>query len=518
MLNVFFNDEVLAAEGKICSSLGIPAIVLMENAGLNSARFIISNYKDKIENEVIIVTGKGNNAGDGFVIARHLVNNNVKVKVLTLFRETELKGDALLNYNVLKNLRNDYIKIIYCRNANELKKEIHSSNKLIIDSIFGIGFKGKPDKRMNDIFDLINNAKDAEIISIDIPSGLYRFDQNSDSIKADVTITMGVKKFHSMFYKGREQTGKYELINIGIPGSEFTKFNTGKLFQTEATDVKAMIPVRNKNSNKYSSGKVFILSGSEGLTGAAYLCSMAALRAGSGAVITGVPESLNPVMEIKMTEVMTLPLAETEQKTLSMNCYDAVKKKAAWADTVLLGPGLSKNEETMDLVRKTVKDNNLKFVIDADAIHAFKDNLDLLKKRKIIMTPHFGEFADLIGKDTDDIRENFFDFAESFAKEYGVVLVLKNSPTVITDGEAFYINSPGKENLATAGTGDVLSGIIAGLYSQSGNILESALSGVYLHGKCGDRLYEKDGASSTLAGDLLNIIPEIKKELSEFEN
>lgn len=518
MLNVFFNDEVLTAEGKICSSLGIPAIVLMENAGLNSAEYVISNYKDKILNEVVIVTGKGNNAGDGFVIARHLVNNSVKLKVITLFRETELKGDALVNYNVLKNLKTEYIKIVYCRDAKELNKEIHSSNRIIIDSIFGIGFKGTPDKRMKDIFETLNNSKNAEIISIDTPSGLYKFDQITESINADVTLTMGVKKFHSMFYKGREQTGKYELINIGIPGSEFTKFNTRKIFQPEEIDVKAMIPVRNINSNKYSGGKVLILSGSEGLTGAVYLCSMAALRSGSGAVITGVPESLNPILEIKMTEVMTIPLAETKQKTLSMNCYDTVKKKAAWADTVLLGPGLSKNEETMDLVRKTVKENNFNFVIDADAIHAFKGNLNLLKKRNIILTPHFGEFADLIGKDTGDIKENFFAFAESFAKEYGVVLVLKNSPTVISDGKSFYINSTGKENLATAGSGDVLSGIIAGLYSQKGNILESALAGVYLHGRCGDRLYEEAGASSTLAGDLLNIIPEIKKDLSEFEN
>lgn len=185
---------------------------------------------------------------------------------------------------------------------------------------------------------------------------------------------------------------------------------------------------------------------------------------------------------------------------------------------MLLGPGLSKNEETMDLVRKTVKDNDFNFVIDADAIYAFRGNLSLLKRKKIIMTPHFGEFANLIGKDTVDIKDNFFDYAESFALEYGVVLVLKNSPTVVTDGKSFYINSSGKENLATAGTGDVLSGIIAGLYSQSRNIIESAVAGVYIHGKCGDRLYQKDGASSTLAGDLLDIIPEVKKELSDLEN
>ena len=518
MINVFFNDEVLGAEEKICTSLSMPSIILMENAGINSADHILKRFKDLIQNEVIIITGKGNNAGDGFVIARHLINSNVKVKILTLFREKDLRDDAFLNYNILKNQKNEKLRIIYCSGAGDVSEEIHSSNKLIIDSIFGTGFKGVPDKRMKDIFNLLNNIKGAVIVSIDTPSGLYNYDQNTESIKADVTLTMGVKKFHSLFYNGREHTGNYELINIGIPGSEFTKFNIRKIFETEETDVRAMIPVRNKNSNKYSSGRVFILSGSVGLTGAAYLCSMAALRTGSGAVITGVPESLNHIMEIKMTEVMTMPLPETDQKTLSVKCYEAVREKAAWADAVLLGPGLSKNEETMDLVRKTVKDNDFNFVIDADAIYAFRGNLSLLKRKKIIMTPHFGEFANLIGKDTVDIKDNFFDYAESFALEYGVVLVLKNSPTVVTDGKSFYINSSGKENLATAGTGDVLSGIIAGLYSQSRNIIESAVAGVYIHGKCGDRLYQKDGASSTLAGDLLDIIPEVKKELSDLEN
>ncbi|MFN0201105.1 MAG: NAD(P)H-hydrate dehydratase, partial [Bacteroidia bacterium] len=178
----------------------------------------------------------------------------------------------------------------------------------------------------------------------------------------------------------------------------------------------------------------------------------------------------------------------------------------------------SKNEETLELVRKIVKENNLNYVIDADAISAFKGNLRYLKNKKIILTPHMGEFSDLINKNIDEVRNDFYELSKSFAKEHNVVIVLKNSPTIVTSGEGFYINSTGRENLATAGTGDVLSGIISSMYSQSKNILDSAIAGVYIHGMCGDSLYEGFGASSTLAGDLINEIPFVKNDLSRIEN
>lgn len=517
MFNVFFNSEVLAAEKKICAGLKIPAIVLMENAGINSSRFIIKNYKQLLDKEVIIITGKGNNGGDGFVIARHLTNNKIKVKVLTLYREKDLKDDALINYIILKNLKDDYLKIVFCSDAKDLKKEIQNENRIIIDAIFGIGFKGQPDSRIKDIIDFINKLKNRTVIAVDTPSGLSEYHQDTAAVRSDLTLTMGVKKFHSLFYKGRELTGKYSVENIGISDSEFTGYNSRKIFEVEDKDIRLMMPVRGINSNKYSSGKVFILAGSEGLTGAAVLCSVAALRSGSGAVITGIPASLNEIMEIKMTEVMTMPLTETPEKTLSIKCYEQIKSKLAWADTVLIGPGLSKNEETSELLRKIVKENRNNFVIDADAISAFRGNLNLLKNRRIILTPHFGEFANLIGKESGEVKDNFYEYARNFAKESGTVLVLKNSPTVITDGDGFYINSSGKENLATAGTGDVLSGIIAGILSKNNNLLSGAIAGVYIHGRCGDILYDRDGASSTLAGDLIRIIPEVKKELSGIE-
>ncbi len=520
MQNVFFNDEVLIAEKNIYSSLKIPPILMMENAGANSAVHILENFKELLHTGVIIICGKGNNAGDGFVIARHLVIEGVRVKILMLYAERELKGDSLINYGILKSMRNKNPGIFYCRDDKSVKKEIVSGDKIIVDAIFGVGFRSPMEKRIEGIIKFINELKDKIVISVDVPSGLYNYNQNSVSIKACRTLTMSVKKYQTLFYKGKENSGKISVMNTGVGTEEFTKYNLGKnnIFQTEENDVRAFLPGREINSNKYNNGKVFILSGSKGLTGAACLCSMSALRTGSGAVITGVPESVNEIMEIKLTEVMTLALKETADSTLSLGSYSLIKEKLKWADAVLIGPGLSKNEETLELVRKIVNENDLHFVIDADAISAFKGNLNLLKKRKIILTPHFGEFSNLTGKSADEIKNNFYELAKAFAREYNIILVLKNSPTIITNGKIFYINSTGRENLATAGTGDVLSGIISGLYARTSDDLGCAVAGVYIHGKCGDNLYDLSGPDSTVASDLIDEIPIVKNQITEWRN
>lgn len=509
MNNIFFNDEVIQAEKKIISALKIPSLILMENAGANSAKYIIENYPNEIKNEVVILSGKGNNAGDGFVIARHLINENVSVRVILLYNKNEIKGDALLNYNVLESLKSEFLKIVFCKSEKELRKEISRENKIIIDSVFGIGFKGEPDVRLKNIISFVNKLKDKTVIAIDTSSCLSDYSKKTGCMNAEVTLAMGVKKFHSLFYNGKEYSGKSELINIGFSKNEFDKYNSKCIFETELKDVKSFLPNRKADSNKYSNGKVFILSGSRGLTGATYLCSMSALKAGSGAVFTGIPESLNDIMEVKMTEVMTIPLAETDDSTLSMHAYDVITEKLKWADAVLIGPGISKNEETCELVRAIVKENDCNFIIDADAIFAFKNNLNLLKNKNIILTPHLGEFSKLTGLNADEIKKDFYKYTVEFSQKYNVILVLKNSPTIVTDGKGFYVNSTGKENLATAGTGDVLSGIIASLCSQSDELLQSAISGSFIHGMCGDNLYDSNGNNSTIASDLINEIPEV---------
>ena len=510
MKNVFFNHEVLDAEKKIILSLKVSSGDLMEHAGSNSASYIIDHVLIHYFHPVYILTGKGNNAGDGFVIARYLASAGFEVTVLSLYKEDELKGDALINFEKLKKLKAEKLKIVYCNDADDLKREINVDEKIIIDAVFGVGFKGEPDERMKSIIEFVNDMKNKIVVSVDVPSGLYDHDQKTICINADLTLTMGTKKFAELFYAGKESSGKVEVLNIGVDENEFKKYNERKIFEIESDDVKKIIPQRKTDSNKYSNGKVFVLAGSRGLTGAAYLCSMAALRTGSGAVVAGIPESLSPIMAVKLTEVMTLALSETSEATLSLKDFDKISEKIKWSDVTLIGPGISKNKETLELVRRIIKECDSHFVIDADAISAFKEDPELLRNRKIILTPHIGEFGNLIGKTTNEIKSNFYQYAKDFSDKYEVTLVLKNAPTIIVSEQSFYINSTGRENLATAGTGDVLSGIIASLYSQTKDRTGSAYAGVYLHGMCGDQLYKTKG-NSTIAGDLIDVLPEVKK-------
>lgn len=516
MKSIFYNSEVLDAEKKIISNLNIPSLVLMENAGVNSANFIYDIYsKENCEN-IIILAGKGNNAGDGFVIARHLANKNINSAVLLFYPENELKGDALTNFSVIKSI-GDKINIVSADLIDEFIERNCASKTLFIDSVFGIGFKGELEEKIKQVFKKINRLNDKKVIAIDTVSGLKSHFENDEYLIADYTLTMGIKKFNSVFDIGREVSGKINVMNIGIKSGEFDKYNSRNIYEIFHGDIKNVIPKRGINSNKYSNGKLFVISGSAGFSGASYLCSLSALKSGCGAVILGIPESLNPVMEVKTTEVITLPLQETEEQSLSGFSYKKISEKIQWCNAVIIGPGVGRNEETLALVRRVVTENDCPMVIDADGIFAFKGHMDLLKKQinKIVLTPHYGEFSNLSGYSTEDIKKNIYEISVEFAKKYNIILVLKNSPTIITDGEGFYINSTGRENLATVGTGDVLSGIISGILAQIKNPLKSSLAGVFIHGRCGDRLFEITGANSTIASELINEIQNVKMEISK---
>ncbi len=519
MKSIFLNDEILDVEKDIIRTLGIPSLCLMENAGINSAN-IIANYAKEINYEkVVFLCGKGNNAGDGFVAARHLIGRIKEIFVALLYEPEELKGDALINYSILKNLTGNEgldVKTVY--NFNTLKTAIASRKILFVDAIFGVGFKGKLEHRIRTITKYVNSIKNKKVIALDSVSGLTPESNPEDLIKADITISMGVKKYNSLFWSGKELSGKNFTVNIGIPDNEFDKRNNMKIYEYTREDAKKVNLKRNPLSNKYTNGKVFVLAGSVGLSGAAYLSSLSALKNGSGAVILGIPKSLNTILERKTTEVMTLPLPETHSKGISLDGWKDIKKKIEWSDVSLIGPGLGRDDETMELVRKIISEIKGKYVIDADGLFAFRKNTDILKNSgsEIIITPHYGEFSTISGLKPEIFSRELYQISTEFAREHNVVLVLKNSPTITTDGDCFIINSTGKENLATVGSGDVLSGIIASTFSITGKPLESAAYGSYFHGLCGDELYKKSGNSSTIASDLLNAIPVTKNLLFEL--
>jgi len=277
------------------------------------------------------------------------------------------------------------------------------------------------------------------------------------------------------------------------------------------------LPKRKKTAHKGDYGHVLVLAGSKGLTGAAYLTSQAALLSGSGLVTLGIPESLNVIMERKLTEVMTLPLAETKKSSLAPAAYQKIKKFLTKADVLAVGPGLSRDPGTVKLVRKLVAALNKPFVLDADGINAFIGNLSLLKKTKSpsVITPHPGELARLLGVKTKAIQRNRLQIARKFAKRYKRVLVLKGERTIVAspDGKQ-YINNTGNPGMASGGTGDVLTGVIAGLIGQGIDVFEAAKIGVYVHGLAGDLAVREKGERSLKATDLLNKLPQAFKKIS----
>ncbi|MCX6157820.1 MAG: NAD(P)H-hydrate dehydratase [Ignavibacteriota bacterium] len=521
MKNVFFNTDVLAAEKKLMEKYSIPSIVLMENAGMKSAEIIWDCFIKENCSRIVILAGKGNNAGDGYVIARHLHSKNLSddvyapIHIFQCYPLTDLKGDALINFNIVKELfRSDYFEIF--DDATKLIDitEIDNEKILFVDAVFGIGFKGILDEKIKNIFSDITQYVDNKfVIAIDTPSGLDDYTYADDCLKADLTITMGVRKFNTLFYSGKEVSGRTEVVDIGISTTKFDDYNDKEIYLTELYDTFFDEIHRGVNSHKYNNGKLFVLAGSEGFSGAAYLSAQSALRTGCGAVVLGIPEGLNSIMEAKTTEVITLPLRS--EKYLTNDSYDKINDKMEWSDAVLVGPGIGRESNTMSFVRNLVKKYDKNYVIDADGIYAFKGHLDCLKKetRSVVLTPHFGEFANLLDITSEELKKDFYNISKEFALNYNVILVLKNSPTVVTNGNGFYINSCGHENLATIGSGDVLSGIIASLLGQSGDVFNSSISGVFLHSFCGDKLYDKLGNSGTIAGDLIKLIPEAKNEI-----
>jgi len=513
MQKVATSDEMRACDQIAIQRIGIPGVVLMENAsrGVVDA---IQNECGRIEGmNVFIFCGKGNNGGDGLAVARHLYDRGAKVYVLLTGRKSELKGDAKINLDIIEKMikgkdEGTVLELHEIINKGQLRRL--GKADLIVDALLGTGMKGNVEGVMKDIIEWMNNSG-IKTVAVDIPSGV-----NSDTgevsniaVKADFTVTMALRKRGLLLGKGREHSGKVYVADIGTP-----KFllNTEKIktHWVEAEDIATRLPKRPLDAHKHSCGKIFVLAGSRGLTGAAAMCSESAMRIGAGAVILGIPASLNPILEEKVTEVMTTPLRETSDATVSMKALPTINEYIKWADVLLIGPGLSRNKETQKLVLELIPTLDKPTVIDADGLNALAENLDVLKKAKadVILTPHYGELSRLIKLSAKEIELNRIEVARKVAAELKVVLILKGAPTVVAhpDGNV-YINSTGNPGMATAGAGDILAGAVIGLLGQKLSTLDAAIAGVYLHGLAGDIAKEHLGEMSLMAMDIMRHLP-----------
>lgn len=513
-MKVVTAEEMREIDRITIKNYGISGTVLMERAGLAVAEKIRELYERR---KVIVLSGGGNNGGDGIVVARNLHEWGWNVKITLLLRENKLSPDCLKQYKIAKKSGvpikfRDYIT----------EKDLHSA--LVVDAIFGTGLSKNITGKTAEVI-LFINASDAPVISVDIPSGISSDTGQimGEAVRADYTVTFGLPKRGHLLYPGADYTGRFFIEDIGFP-EELLHSEKVKTELLEKRDISLLIPERQRYSHKGDYGHVLVIAGSRGKTGAAFMCAKACLRSGAGLVTIGVPESLLDVFQSRVTEEMTLPLPDRGDGTLSLKASEKILEFLAdKADVLAIGPGISVTDDTKKLVRELLLNSAAPAVIDADAINSIEGNKQILKKVKspLILTPHVGEMArlrqglgvrgqGLAEKELrNKIEKDRINTAMSFSKYTGTYLVLKGVPTVIAEPEGrVFINPTGNPGMASAGTGDVLTGMLSGFLGQGLNPLVASILGVYMHGLAGDIAAKNKGEHSLIASDITDAIPE----------
>lgn len=484
---------------------GLPGLVLMENAGRAVAE-AVAQLLPESGGRVLVLAGKGNNGGDGFVAGRHLAGQGREVTVMLFCAAEDLTGDAATNCHYARKIG---LTVIEQPDEAAVAGALKLAD-VVVDAMLGTGVRGEVTGRLREIIELVAHCA-APVVAVDLPSGL---DGDTGAVlgaavPADVTVTFGYAKTGLVQYPGKAYCGKLRVADIGLPPvlGEFPAVNTQL---TEARDCALFLPRRRPEAHKGDAGRVLVVAGSPGLTGAAVLAGNGAARAGAGLVTVGVPQPLQPVVAAKLTEVMTVGLPATAEHALGPEAVSEVLEWADRVDAVALGPGLSQQPGVAPLVQTLVRQLPVPLVVDADALNALAGHTDALRHRSgaTVVTPHPGELSRLLGLSVAQIQADRLGAARSAAVQLDCVVVLKGAATVVADpSEQAWINSTGNPGMASGGMGDVLTGVIAALLAGGANALEAAVAGVYLHGMAGDLAAADLGPRGLLAGDLLERLP-----------
>ncbi len=513
-MKVATAEEMQELDRKAIETYRIPGIVLMENAGRGAAEVISKTFPDLHKRKIAIIAGKGNNGGDGFVIARYLLNHGIPVRVYLLTDPKGLRGDAETNFNVFHRMKGEVLSVPSSKDYVKIKRDLERFD-ILVDGIFGTGLDAEVRGYYREVIDHLNMLQ-KPIVAIDIPSGL---DADTGkplgaAIRASLTITFGLPKIGHLIPPGLDYVGELKVIDIGIPKRlvEEEKIPT-YLLEKEEIQRWLSIP-RNPDTHKGDYGHLLVIAGSVGKTGAAAMACQAAMRIGAGLVTLAIPKSLNGIMEAKLTEVMTEPLPETPKQTLSLRAFSTIIRLCENKSAVVIGPGLGTYKETQSLILKLIKALTLPVILDADGLNALATQPKTLPtaNRSLILTPHPGEMARLTRSQVKGILEDRIGLSRTFAQSNHVHLVLKGHRTLITSpkGDVF-INPTGNPGMASGGTGDVLTGMIGGLVCQGFDILPSLQIAVYLHGMAGDLVAQEEGEKPLIATDIIEKIPALLK-------
>jgi NAD(P)H-hydrate epimerase len=505
-MRVLNAAQMRDANRQTIDEIGIPSMVLMENAGRQVVAALEAAYDDLSDKHVAVLCGPGNNGGDGFVVARTLHQRGVEVSVFILAMMSAVKGDARLNLEILGRLGLTAVEI-----SDEQAWDLHFSEisqcELIVDAIFGTGLKS-PLAGMLETVAADVNASSIPVVAVDLPSGLSadHAEPIGECIRAAMTVTLAAPKLPLVLPPGEALAGNIVVADIGIPPEVLDNLAGPRIELLTREGIRDLLHPRESDSHKGDYGHVLVIAGGRGKTGAAHLAAVGALRSGAGLVSVATPRSAQPILAAMGAEYMTIPLEETGEGTVSAGALEAVLD--AEQDVIAAGPGLGRGPDVTVFVQELIAKSQSPLVLDADALNALATDPDRLQNggegaRPIVITPHPGEMARLANTSIDEVQSSRLDVARDFAVQHQIYVVLKGYRTLIATPEGkVFINPLGNPGMATGGTGDVLTGVLAAWLAQLLDAEAACKVAVYLHALAGDLTEADEGEVAMTAGDL----------------
>jgi ADP-dependent NAD(P)H-hydrate dehydratase / NAD(P)H-hydrate epimerase len=505
-MRVLNAAQMRDADRQTIDEVGIPSMVLMENAGRQIVAALEASYEDLTDRHVAVLCGPGNNGGDGFVVARTLHQRAVDVSVFVIATMAAVKGDARLNLEILGRLGLTVVEISDAQ-AWDLHFSEISQCDLIVDAIFGTGLKS-PLAGMLETVAADVNASGIPVVAVDLPTGMSadHVEPIGECIHASMTVTLATPKLPLVLPPGEAQAGSIVVADIGIPPEVIDNLPGPRIELLTREGMREILQPRESDSHKGDYGHVLVIAGSRGKTGAAHLTALGALRSGAGLVSVATPRTSQPIVAAMGAEYMTVPLEETADGKLALEGLEEVLEFEP--DVIAAGPGLGTGPDVTAFVHGLVARSESPLVLDADALNALASEPDLLQRsgegsRPIIITPHPGEMARLVNASVDDVQSSRLDVARDFAVQHQIYVVLKGYRTLIATPEGkVFINPLGNPGMATGGTGDVLTGVLAAWLAQLLDAEAACKIGVYLHALAGDLTEADEGEVAMTAGDL----------------
>lgn len=507
--------EMMDTDRQAIEERGIPGAVLMENAGRACCRLLDTVYGELFPGPILVVAGRGNNGGDGYVIARILHDAGWQVNTVVLGAESDIRGDADVMLQIMKNLQQP---VQFILDQSQLQPEFDRCNPaIIIDAVFGTGLKSTVRGLQAEAINLINRTS-AVVVAVDIPSGVNGSTGQvlGTAVVADLTVTFDHAKIGHGSRPGSDHVGQLEVVDIGIP-RQGRRPLASQVQLIDSSVARQLLPQRSFMGHKGRFGHLLVVAGSPGKSGAAALSGEAAVRSGCGLVTVAVPASIHDIIEVKLTESMSCPLVD-KQGLLIPDAADKVLDLLTERQALAIGPGLGTSAGLRQFLCKLLAETQNPVVIDADGINLLSGQLECLAAAgisdQIVLTPHPGEMSRLTGLAVAEIEADRFNVALQFAQKHGVVVLLKGARTVIAapDGRV-NINASGNDGLASGGSGDVLTGLIGGLLAQGMDGFSAASLGAWLHGRSAELVAAASGTAGMAASDLLPQLPVSRQEL-----